>query len=82
MSSEIDKILSGCIGKVILIKLRNQTTIRGNLQAFDQHTNLVLTEVEDITEDKVKNLNKILLRGDNILIISPLEEKVSMTNEG
>jgi len=46
MSSEIDKILSGCIGKVILIKLRNQTTIRGNLQAFDQHTNLVLTEVE------------------------------------
>ncbi len=70
MSSEIDKILDGCINKTILIKLKNQTTIRGNLQAFDQHMNLLLTEVKDITEDKEKNLDKIILRGDNILIVS------------
>jgi small nuclear ribonucleoprotein (snRNP)-like protein len=74
MSSEIDKILDGCINQVILIKLKNRTIIRGNLQAFDQHMNLILTEVEDITEDKVKNLNKIILRGDNILIVSPHEK--------
>ncbi len=74
MSSEIDKILDGCINQVILIKLKNRTTIRGNLQGFDQHMNLILTEVEDITEDKVKNLNKIILRGDNILIVSPHEK--------
>ncbi len=70
MSSEIDKILDGCINKAILIKLKNHTIIRGNLQAFDQHMNLLLTEVQDITEDKVKNLEKIILRGDNILIVS------------
>ena len=70
MSSEIDKILDGCINKAILIKLKNHTIIRGNLQAFDQHMNLLLTKVQDITEDKVKNLDKIILRGDNILIVS------------
>jgi len=75
MSSEIDKILDDCINKVVLIKLKNYTTIRGNLQAFDLHMNLLLTKVQDITEDKVKNLEKIILRGDNILIISPLEKE-------
>ncbi len=74
MSSEIDKILDGCINKVILIKLKNRTIIRGNLKAFDQHMNLILSEVEDITEEKAKNLNKIILRGDNILIVSPYEK--------
>ncbi len=75
MSSEIDKTLDGCINKAILIKLKNKTIIRGNLQAFDQHMNLLLTKVQDITEDKVKNLDKIILRGDNILVVSLQEEK-------
>jgi len=70
MSSEINKILDGCVNKEILIKLRNNTAIRGKLQIFDLHMNLLLTEVEDITEEKPKNLDKILLRGDNILIVS------------
>jgi len=70
MSSEINKILDVCVNKEILIKLKNHTTITGNLQIFDQHMNLLLTEVKDITEEKPKNLDKILLRGDNILIVS------------
>ena len=70
MSSEIDKILDSCVNKTILIKLRNHTIIRGNLQAFDQYLNLILTKSQDITEDKVKELDKIILRGDNIIIIS------------
>ncbi len=74
MSSEINKILDVCVNKEILIKLRNHTTIRGKLQTFDLHMNLLLTETEDITEEKPKNLDKILLRGDNILIVSLPEE--------
>jgi small nuclear ribonucleoprotein (snRNP)-like protein len=56
--------------KEVLIKLKNHTTIRGKLQTFDQHMNMLLTNVEDITEEKPKNLDKIILRGDNILIVS------------
>jgi len=74
MSSEIVKSLDGCVNKVILIKLRNGETIRGNLQTFDQHMNLYLTKSEDITKDKVEQLNNILLRGDNILVVSLSEE--------
>jgi len=74
MSSEIVKSLDGCVNKVILIKLRNGETIRGNLQTFDQHMNLYLTKSEDITKDKVEKLNNILLRGDNILVVSLCEE--------
>ncbi len=70
MSSEINRILDVCVNKEILIKLKNHTTITGTLQIFDQHMNLVLTKVEDITEEKPKNLDKIILRGDNILIVS------------
>ena len=74
MSSEINQLLDVCVNKVVLIKLKNRTTIRGKIQTFDQHMNMLLTEVEDITEEKPKNLDKILLRGDNILIVSLPEE--------
>lgn len=74
MSSEINKILDVCVNKEILIKLKNHTIIRGNLQTFDQYMNLLLTEVEDITGEKPKKLDRILLRGDNILAVSLPEE--------
>jgi len=74
MSSEINKILDVCVNKIVLIKLKNHTTIRGKLQTFDPHMNLLLTEVEDITEEKPKKFEKIILRGDNILIVSLPEE--------
>ncbi|KAG2473981.1 MAG: putative snRNP Sm-like protein [Nitrosopumilales archaeon] len=69
MSSEIVNILDGCINKVILIRLRNNRMIRGSLQGFDQRMNLILSKTEDITDDKVENLDQILLRGDSIIAI-------------
>ena len=69
MSSEIVNTLEGCVNKVIMIKLRNNRTIRGTLQAFDTHMNLTLNKTEDITDDKVENLDNILLRGDNIIAV-------------
>jgi len=69
LSSEIVNILDGCVNKVIMIKLRNNRTIRGTLQTFDTHMNLTLSKSEDITDDKVENLDNILLRGDNIIVV-------------
>ena len=70
MSSEIVNTLDSYLNKVIVIKLRNKKTIQGNLQNFDQMMNFILTDSKDITEDDDKNLDKVLLRGDNIIMVS------------
>jgi len=69
LSSEIVNILDGCVNKVISIRLRNNRTIRGNLRAFDTYMNLILSKCEDITDGEVKNLDRIILRGDNIIAV-------------
>jgi len=72
MSSNISaNLLNEFINKPILIKLRNNHTIKGTLQTFDNHMNLVLEKTEDIlSENEVESLGKIILRGDNIFMIS------------
>ncbi len=41
--------------------------------------NLILTNSEDITEDDVKSLDKIILRGDNIIMVA-LPDKSNSLN--
>ncbi len=65
------KLLNEFINKPILVKLRNNHTIKGTLQTFDDHMNLVLEKSEDIiSENEVESLGKIILRGDNIFMIA------------
>ena len=70
MSSEIINTLDDYLDQVIVIKLRDSRTIQGNLQGFDQMMNLVLTDSKDISGDDVKNPDKVLLRGGNIILVS------------
>lgn len=66
------QILEESLGKVVLIKLRGGRSIRGRLQGFDQHLNLVLEKAEDVTDtENIKDLGLIIVRGDNVVMISP-----------
>ncbi len=66
------KILDESINKVVLIKLKGNKTIRGNLLGFDQHMNLLLDQSEEIpSEGDSKELGTIVVRGDNVIMISP-----------
>ena len=66
------KVLEESINKVVLIKLKGGKTIRGSLQGFDQHMNLLLDSSEEIpTEGESKGLGTIVVRGDNVVMISP-----------
>lgn len=66
------KVLDESINKVVLIKLKGNKTIRGNLLGFDQHMNLILDSSEEITSNGESNsLGTIVVRGDNVVMISP-----------
>jgi len=72
MSEMTIKILEESLGKIVLVRLKGGKSLRGKLKGFDQHLNLVLEETEDTTEaDNVRKLGSIIVRGDNVIIISP-----------
>ena len=65
-------LLSDAIGKSVLVELKDSVSMRGTLLAFDVHMNIVLDKAEKLLEGEVKNkYGKILLRGDNVLLVSP-----------
>jgi len=66
------QILEESLGKSVVIRLRGGKSIRGKLQGFDQHLNLVLEKAEDVTDvNNTKELGLIIVRGDNVIMISP-----------
>ena len=72
MSDMATQILEESLGKTVLVRLRGGRSLRGKLKGFDQHLNLVLEETDDITDkEKVRRLGVIIVRGDNVVIISP-----------
>ena len=66
------KVLDESINQVVLIKLKGSKTIRGSLQGFDQHMNLLLDSSEELlAEGESRSLGSIVVRGDNVVMISP-----------
>ena len=75
MTEDISALMTRNKNNMLLLRLRNDKTIRGRLHDFDMHMNLVLIGAEDISDAEPKKLGKILLRGDNILSVSLPEER-------
>jgi small nuclear ribonucleoprotein len=72
MSEIANKIFEDSLNKVVLVQLKGGRTVRGKLYSYDQHMNLVMEDTEDITEvDKAKKLGTLIVRGDNVVLISP-----------
>ncbi|MEM0274951.1 MAG: LSm family protein [Nitrososphaerota archaeon] len=73
MSTDISlRILSESLGEKVLVKLRNGKMLRGVLQGYDQHMNLILDQAEEMYDDNTsRQLGVIVVRGDNIIMVSP-----------
>ena len=74
MPSDISlKILSESLGNTVLVRLRSGRMLRGILQGYDQHMNLVLEQAEELSADNSiqRRLGVIVVRGDNVIMVSP-----------
>ena len=70
MERPID-VLNNAKGKRVLVKLKRGMEIAGTLQAMDLHLNMWLEDAEQITDEKKIKLGTLLVRGDNIIYVSP-----------
>jgi len=70
MERPID-VLNNAKGKRVLIKLKRGTEISGTLQAMDLHLNMWINDAEIKENGDTTRLGTVLVRGDNILFVSP-----------
>ena len=65
-------ILNKSIGNGVIVELRNKREYRGVLVGYDPHMNLVLKTAEEIHDNEVmRKLELVIVRGDNVVYISP-----------
>jgi small nuclear ribonucleoprotein len=70
------QVLQENVGKSVLVKLKGRKIIRGKLKSFDKQMNLLLQAAIDISEQHSGEkqseiqMGDILIRGDNVIIIS------------
>lgn len=68
------------LDEFVLVKLRGAREIKGKLQGYDSHCNMVLSEAQEtIYGDKeedtvVKKTEMVFVRGDSVILISPVDE--------
>ncbi len=73
MADTTHKFLAESIGNIVLVKLKDNGKVRGRLKTFDMHLNIVLEDAEEVKGDEVRPLGTVLIRGDSVVLVSPVE---------
>lgn len=67
------------LDETVLVKLRGAREMKGKLQGYDSHCNMVLSDAEEFiygeTEGDVvvKKTEMVFVRGDSVILISPVD---------
>jgi len=65
-------VLNRALGSSVLVSIKGGKEFRGKLSGFDVHVNLVLEEAEEIQGGQsLKRYGTMIIRGDNVVFISP-----------
>ena len=64
------------IGTVIQVEMKgDKHTLEGKLESADEYLNLHLKDTYEIADGvKSRSLGSVILRGNNIIMLSPVEE--------
>ena len=58
----------------VIVSLKGGRELRGVLQGYDVHMNLVLDKAEEVEGEQVRSVGTLIVRGDNVIYISPSME--------
>ena len=65
-------VLNSAINNHVIVTLKGNREYRGVLDGYDPHMNLVLKNAEEfINNEVVRKLTIAIVRGDNVIYISP-----------
>ncbi|KAG7664582.1 uncharacterized protein J8A68_001877 [[Candida] subhashii] len=68
------------LDELVLVKLRGAREMKGRLQGYDSHCNIVLSQAKEFIysendeEPLVKDTEMVFVRGDSVILISPVSE--------
>ncbi len=66
--------LQTAIGKPVTVALRSNADVRGVLDGFDPHMNLVLSQATRVSEGGAQSKHaRTVVRGDSVVYISRIE---------
>ncbi len=67
-------LLNRALGSPVLVSLKGGREFRGKLAGFDVHVNLVLEDAEELQNgEPTRRFGTMMIRGDNVVYISPAE---------
>jgi len=56
--------------KKVLVRLKNEVEYKGKMDNVDSYMNLIMTDAEELKDDKViANYGRVIVRGNNVLFI-------------
>ncbi len=66
-------VLEKTLNRKMSLLLKDGRTLEGTLTGYDEYMNLVLEETEERTEDQRRRLGTVVLRGNNVISMTPME---------
>ena len=56
--------------KNVIVRLKNEVEYKGKMDNVDSYMNLIMTDAEELHDDKViANYGRVIVRGNNVLFI-------------